>query len=121
MKSIWAKPTSFLDHVYLVCTQRECETSKDIVDNFRNMFESRISSGAEEKLPFLGKLDADIFSWSYDMKVMQRNVWSDIASWRTKLPSNCTKSQLHVLMAINSKKQNWDLLETCQKYALKLS
>ena len=29
------EPTSFLDHVYLGCTQRECQTSKDIVDNYR--------------------------------------------------------------------------------------
>ena len=27
------EPTSFLDHVYLGCTQRECQTSKDIADN----------------------------------------------------------------------------------------
>ena len=27
------EPTSFFDHVNLVCTQRDCETSKDIVDN----------------------------------------------------------------------------------------
>ena len=38
------EPKSFLDHVYLGCTQRHCETSKDIVDNFRAMFESRISA-----------------------------------------------------------------------------
>ena len=46
-------PTSFLDHVYLGCTQRQCEISKDIVDNYRTMFESRISAGATEKLPCL--------------------------------------------------------------------
>ena len=40
------EPTSFLDHVYLGCTQRPCETSKDIVDNYRTMCESRISAGA---------------------------------------------------------------------------
>ena len=51
-------------------------------------------------------------------KVMQKNVWSDIASWRTKQPSNFTKSQLHALMTINSKKKTWGLLENCQKYAL---
>ena len=39
-----AEPTSFLDHVYLGCTQRECQLSKDIVDNKRSMFESRISA-----------------------------------------------------------------------------
>ena len=27
------EPTSFLDHVYLGCTQRECKISKNIVDN----------------------------------------------------------------------------------------
>ena len=34
------EPTSFLDHVYLGCTQRPCEISKDIGDNYRAMFES---------------------------------------------------------------------------------
>ena len=38
------EPTSFLDHVCLECTQRQCEISKDIVDNYRTMFESRISA-----------------------------------------------------------------------------
>ena len=33
------EPTSFLDHVYLGCTQRKCEISQDIVDNYRTMFE----------------------------------------------------------------------------------
>ena len=28
------EPTSFLDHVFLGCTQRKCDMSKDIVDNF---------------------------------------------------------------------------------------
>ena len=28
------EPTSFLDHVYLGCTQNQCEISKDIVDNY---------------------------------------------------------------------------------------
>ena len=43
------EPTSFLDHVYLGCTQRQCEIRKDIVDNYRTMFESRISAGGTEK------------------------------------------------------------------------
>ena len=43
------EPTSFFDHVYLGCTQRQCEISKDIVDNYRAMFESRISAGRTEK------------------------------------------------------------------------
>ena len=43
------EPTSFLDRVYLGCTQRECQISKDIVDSYRSMFESRISAWATEK------------------------------------------------------------------------
>ena len=46
------EPTSFLDHVYLGCTQRQCHTSKDTVDNYRATPESRISAVGEEKLPF---------------------------------------------------------------------
>ena len=38
------EPTSFLDHVYLGCNQRQCQISKDIVDNYTTMFESRISA-----------------------------------------------------------------------------
>ena len=60
------EPTSFLDHVYLGCTQRQREKSKDIVDNYRTMFESRISAERTEKLPYSENLR--ISSWSYDME-----------------------------------------------------
>ena len=39
------EPTSFLDHLYLGCTHRQCEISKGFVDIWRTMFESRISAG----------------------------------------------------------------------------
>ena len=60
------EPTSFLDHVYLGCTQRQRYISKDVVDNYRTMFESRISAGATEKLPCSENLC--ISSWSYDVE-----------------------------------------------------
>ena len=59
------EPTSFLDHEYLGCTQRQCEISKDIVDNYRTMFESRISAGTTEQLPCSENLSISL--WSYDM------------------------------------------------------
>ena len=62
------EPTSFLDHVYLGCSPRECETGKDTVENDRNMFESGISEGATEKLPCSGRFDANLSTWSYDME-----------------------------------------------------
>ena len=49
------EPTSFLDHVYLGCTQRQCEVSQDIVDNYRTMFESRISAVRIGKITILSK------------------------------------------------------------------
>ena len=35
------EPTSLLDHENLGCTQRQCEISKNTVDNYRTMFESQ--------------------------------------------------------------------------------
>ena len=60
------EPTSFLDHVYLDCTQRQCEISKVIVDNYRAMFGSRISAARTEKLQYSENFC--ISSWSYDME-----------------------------------------------------
>ena len=97
------EPTSFLDHVYLGCTQRQCETSKDIVDNYRTMFESRISAGGVEKLPFL-----KIFIFRHGLMtwlVMQRSVWNDIVSRQTRRLSNSTKYPLHASMTTTSKKK----------------
>ena len=62
----WGEPTSVLDDVYLGCTQRQCEISKDIVDNYRTMFETRISAGSTEKLPCSENIR--ISSCSYDME-----------------------------------------------------
>ena len=62
----FGEPTSFLDHENWGCTQRQCQTSKDIVDNYRAMFESRMSAGGTEKLPYSENLR--ISSWSYDME-----------------------------------------------------
>ena len=60
------EPTSFRDHVYWGCTQRQCEVSQNIADNYRTMFESRISAGGAQKLPFTQNLR--ISSRSCDME-----------------------------------------------------
>ena len=53
------EPTSFLDHVYLGCTQRQCEISKDIVDDHKTMFESRISAGDSTTLQSIYSMHDD--------------------------------------------------------------
>ena len=40
------EPTSFLDHVYLGCTQRECKSNENTTKENEKMLESRIAAGA---------------------------------------------------------------------------
>ena len=97
------QPTSFLDHVYLGCTQRPCETCKDIVDSYRTMFESRLFAGATEKQPNSEQLS--VSSWSYDIEGHAKMcVWNVFVSWQTKLLDNFTRYQRHALM-VDSKKE----------------
>ena len=71
-------PTSFLDHENLGCTQRQREVSKNTVDNYRTMFESRISAGRAKKYHSLKMVvfHHGLMTWL----VMQRSVWNDIVS-----------------------------------------
>ena len=113
------EPTSFFDHVYLGCTQRQCEISKDIVDNYRTMFESRISAVGAEKLPF--PQNTRIFHGLMTWLVMQRSVWNDIVSWRTKRYNNSTKFLLHASMTTSSmkKKSVGESSQVCSQIVLK--
>ena len=97
------EPTSFLDHVHLGCTQRQCEISQNNVDNYRTMFESIISAGGVEKLPFPQNLR--ISSWLMIWLVMQRSVWNDIVSWQTRRLNNSFKYLLHASMTTTLKKK----------------
>ena len=113
------EPTSFLDHVYLGCTQRECQTSKDTVDNNRSMFESRISAGAVEKLPSTGKLDATISSWSYDMEGHAQKCVERYCELANKTSQQLHKVATQCLDHTNSKKK-WDELENYLLFAHRL-
>ena len=57
------EPTSFLDHVHLGCTRKECQISNDIVVKYRDMFESRISGGAKKN--YLQELQGNLMQKSY--------------------------------------------------------
>ena len=115
------EPTSFLDHVYLACTHRECKPNETIIEQCTKMFESRISAGATEKLSGWQKPHAQTVAWSFDMeghahKCVER--YSELANNKW---SNCTKFQAVAWMIINSSRKNSNQLETCQKFAHKLS
>ena len=65
MKNVdFGEPTSFLDHVCLGCTQRECKPNETIIEQLQKMFESRISALATEKLPGFKKPHAKTAAWS---------------------------------------------------------
>ena len=86
------EPTSFLDYVYLGKPQRQREISKDIVDNFRAMFESRTSAGTTEKLP--RSEDLRVSSWSDDMEGHQKRPYSEnirISSWSYDMEGHAKK------------------------------
>ena len=97
------EPTSFLDHVYLGCTQRQCELSKDIVDNYRTMFESRISAGWNRETSIPSK--SSYFSWSYDMEGHAKKCMERYCELANKSYNNSTKYQLHASMTTTSKKK----------------
>ena len=66
--------------MYLGCTQRECKVNEKVIDQCREMFESRLS-----ELPGWEKPHAKTVAWSYDMEGHeQKNALKDIVNWQTK-------------------------------------
>ena len=62
------EPASFLDHVHLGCTQRECKPNETLNEQYKKMSESRISAGAMEKWPWWEKPHAQTVARSNDME-----------------------------------------------------
>ena len=114
------EPTSFLDHVCLGCTERECQTSKDIAENYRNKFESKISAGATEKLFYSEKLGANMSSWSYDMEGHAKKCVERSCELSNNTTQQFSKSQHHAVTTTDLRKKKWDLLENYLLFAHKL-
>ena len=120
---IWEKPTPFLDHVYLGCTERECQISEDIVDNYKILFESRISAGALEKYQ-KRKPQGNLMPKRYLRGLVTWKVtWKDIANWRIQRLIDYTKSQRHVWMTTNLEEEEFgslgDLSTVCSQIVVK--
>ena len=90
MPSMWKKlmkivdndePTSFLDHVYLGCTQRECKPTETTSCTYNGvvLLYTRTCSNALR----------DIASWRTKRQSSSKNVWNDSANWRTKMEHLC--------------------------------
>ena len=102
------RPASFLDHVYFGCTQRECKTSKDILNiiricsNHEFLMEELRNCQVGRNLTRIQSLGLVIW------KVTRRNLWKGVANWQTKQQSSFTKSPLHTWTTINSRRKNRD-------------
>ena len=115
------EPTSSLDHVYLGCTQRECKPNQIIIDEYRNMFESRVSVGETEKLPGWANPHAQTVAWSYDMEGHAQKCVERYCEQVNKKQSSFAKSQVLAWLITIARKRNLNQLENCQKYEHKLS
>ena len=113
--------TSFLDHVYLGCTQRESIPNEGMAGEYRKMLETRISAGANEKLPESEKRGANVTSRSCEMEGLAKKCVKRCCELAKNRFSNCTRSPHHALTIITSKRKNWKRWENCQKFALKSS
>ena len=112
------EPTSFLNHVYLGCTQRQCEISRILFTITEPCLNPEFP---QEQLKNYHARNIFVFLRGTTIwKVMPRNVWNDIVSWQTERFNNSTKFQLHASMTTTSKKKKQNLLENCQIHALKL-
>ena len=62
------EPTSFLDHVYLGCTRRECKPNENIFEQKKDDVRMTYFFWRNRKLPRCEKPHAKTAAWSYDME-----------------------------------------------------
>ena len=89
------------------------------VDNYRTMFESRISAGGLEKLPFSQNIR--ISSWSYDMAGHAKKCVERYCELANKTTQQLYKVSTPCIDDHHFKgRRNKNHLEKCQIHALKL-
>ena len=57
--------TSFIDHVYWGSTESDCKSNETPIEQYKKMFESRISDGTNT---CMGKTLRTKVAWSYDVE-----------------------------------------------------
>ena len=115
------EPTSFLDHVYLGCTQRECKPNESNIEEYRKMFQSGISAGATEKLPGWEKPHAKTVAWSYDMEGQSKKCVERYCELANEKSEQLYKVSTPCLDDHNFKKYELETVENCPKCTHKLS
>ena len=96
------EPTSFLDHVYLGCTQRNVRLARIlwiIIEVCSNQgFLPWLQRNCQKHKPRRNLMPKRYLHGPVTWKVTQRNAWKDIANLRINQLNNYTKSRHHVWM-----------------------
>ena len=86
------KPTSFLDHVYLGCTQRECKAKQNLVEenrkcSTRESLQERLKSYLAPRNVVQTRLRGPTL-W----KDLRRIAWNGTVNWQTQASISCIRS-----------------------------
>ena len=113
------EPTSFLEHVYLGCTQRQCEISKNTVDNYRTSVWITNFSGWNRKTSILWESSYLFMVLWYGgscKEMCGAILWVGKQDDTTTLPSIYSMHRWPPLQ----RRRNKICLENCQVHALQL-
>ena len=111
------EPTSFLDHAYLGCTQRERKPNDKIIGQYNMLFEPRISAGATEKLPGWDKPRAKTSAWPSDMEGHARKCVERYCAFANKKRQQlCKVCFVFAWTITKSKMKKWKIKVRCQKF-----
>ena len=90
-----------------------------MIEEYRKMFESRISAGATEKLPGWENPHAKTMAWSYDMEGHAQKCVPRYCELANQTDSSCTKSPFVCLDDHHLKKEELEtvgaLSEVCSQ------
>ena len=123
MKLLWENQHLSWIMYTLGCTQRQCEISKDIVDNYRSMFESRIAAEGTEKLPYSENFR--ISSWSYDVEGHAKKCLERYCELSNKMTQQLYKVSTSCIDVHHFKEEETksvgELSQVCSQFVLKCS
>ena len=94
---------------------------KHLLNDTQQMFDSRISAGATDKLPGWQQPHTKTVACSHDMEGHARKCNDRYCLLANKKWSSYTQVQVFAGLITNSRRKNLNQLENYQKYALKLS
>ena len=89
--------TSFLDHVDLGCTQRECKPNEKTIEQVPQDVWVPFFCWSNRKITRMGKNRAkNLQHGPATWQDMPENAWTDFVNWRTKRQNNFSRFPVHV-------------------------